>query len=157
MTESLSKRRTWLEFEVGITRHRMGPEESYMHLPPLLQQPQLPISGRRRSIARPNTLDHPSHTLRHALLLLGHWSLVFDPCAMSAESLLRPSEMSIHRALSAPVAWVFELRRLQRIGGTASPRSTAKGDIHVLKPYHPNDAIATSLSAPSGRHDCRLR
>jgi len=48
--------------------------------------------------------------------------------------------MSIHRASSAPVAGVFKLRRLQWIGGTAPPRSTAKGEIHVSRPYHPNDA-----------------
>ena len=131
-----------------------------MHLPPLLHQPQSPISGRRRSIARPNTLDYRSSVLylaTRAAAALGHWSLVFDPCAMSAESSLLPSEISIHRASSAPVAWVFELRRLQRISSTASPRSTAKGEIHVSKPYHPNDAIATSLSAQPGRYNCRSR
>lgn len=38
---------------------------------------------------------------------------------MPTESSLRPSEMSIHRASSAPIAWVFELKQLQRIGGIA--------------------------------------
>lgn len=120
-----------------------------MYLPPLLQHPRSPISGRHRS--------YISYLAGRAAAALGHWSLVFDSCAMPAEPSLRPSEMPIGQAASAAVAWIFELRRRQRIGGTASPRSTAKGQIHVLKPRHPNDAIAASLSAQPGIYNCRSR
>ncbi len=76
---------------------------------------------------------------------------------MRAEFSLRPPEMCMYQVSSAAVAWIFELRRRQKIGGTASPRSTAKGQIHFSKPRHPNDAIAASLSAQPDRYDCRSR
>ena len=96
-----------------------------------------------------------SHPVVRAAAALGHWSLVFDSCAMPAESSLRPSEMSIDQTSSAAGAWIFELR--QRIGGTASPRPTSKGEIDVSKPRHLKDAIAASLPAQPGRYDCRSR
>ena len=79
-----------------------------------------------------------SHTLEHGMAQLsatGASYLIHIP--IPAESWLRPLELSIHRALSAAVAWIFELRRLQRIGGTASPQSTAKGQIHCLEATSP--------------------
>ena len=102
-----------------------------MHPPPLLEHAQSPISGRHR--------PSDSYLAARAAAALGHWSFVFDPCAMPA------------------VAWIFQLRRLQRIGGTALPRSTAKGQMHVSRPRYPNDAIVASLSAQPGRYDCRSR
>ena len=52
---------------------------------------------------------------------------------MPAESSLRPSEVSTHRASSAAAAWSFELRRVQRIGGSArrhrKARSTSQGHV----------------------------
>ncbi len=105
--------------------------------------PRRAYSSPKASFTRSKTLDQHSfvkHSRARAAAALGHWSLVFDPRAMPAESSLRPSEMSIHRASSAPVALSLQAKTAAMDRWHRPPRSTAKGEIHVSRPYHLKDA-----------------
>lgn len=125
-------------------------------LPTLLQRPQSPISGHRRSIPIPLP-----HTMRYTLAQsLSPWCLIFKSTSMAADLHCPPrTNPSIElRQLLLPgsIRWDF-----CNVSEVLHPlRSTAKSEITVSRPRHQNEAICGILvgAARQTRNEhCRSR
>ena len=112
---------------------------SFLNVLPLLQKPQSP--DRRSSI---NT--HSSYNLGHALLQLSAVGASFSIHAPRRLSLrCAPYRCPIHPASPAAVAWIFELRPLQKIHDCGIPVPSQPG--RQVENLRDRDVCGVSLIA----------